>query len=299
MIDYEAVSFKKLQSCAYEYDNYTIPLFPRFKRICPDSTKLSQLQCFPIIGNIGICIILSRFILHATGFACLSTSTKLRMAGMCFAMFVLGFIPFFNVWLVYKVQPLYMCWRWFSSDIGSKGLYHGMSEIGMLTQYITAEANAAQRSSHLTMSSIGDSNRSHSSLAPSTVTLNESPPISGNKYSSKSTSKYQSTTHGTVNFYPSVDKPYPKVQRLWSKSQASSQHANRSGYSSFCPVPTNRSTVAESENDTQSTHRKSYESARVSVFPEEADFLKSNYPVRQSAIDNWPLKDQNPFISPH
>ncbi|PIA15571.1 hypothetical protein COEREDRAFT_81899 [Coemansia reversa NRRL 1564] len=191
-----------------------------------------------------------------------------------------------------------MCWRWFSNDIGSKGLYHGMSELGMLTQYVTADGAPAQRSSHLTMSSISGSNRSRTSLAPSTVTLNESPPISGNNDRLKSGSKYQLTTHHTLNYYPSVEQPYPKVERLWGKSQTNDQNVEGSGYSSFCPVPINQSATRESENDTQSTHRKSFESARVSVFPEEADFLKSKYSIRQSTIDNWPLKKQNPFLSP-
>ncbi|KAJ1856004.1 hypothetical protein GGH12_003013 [Coemansia sp. RSA 1822] len=286
MMHHEALNFKRLQSSAFEYDSYNVPLFGRLEEVSPESTKLSQLECLPIIGNLIVCYIINRFILHAMEFGCLSGSTKLKMYGVCFLTLVLGFIPFFNVWFVYRIKPLYLCWSLFSSDVGSKGLYHGVSEAGMRTEYITANNTDLENSS---------SEHAYSSYVASTVTLN-SPPVTGKHAKARDT--YASSR------YPSVRYPPPK-------SHAAKSDSERRGYSSFIPVPTNRNTVADSEYaprdtrtdfnsnrytradseyDTRSVAGRSFESMRMSSFPEEADFLKSKYSVRQSALDNWPLK---------
>ncbi|KAJ2826593.1 hypothetical protein IWW50_002286 [Coemansia erecta] len=229
-------------------------------------------------------------------FGCLSTSTKLRMFGVSFATLILGFIPFFNVWFVYRVKPLFVCWRLFSDDVGSKGLYNGVSEAGMQIEYVTANS----KSNSMRIQSNEGLAQSHYSYAPSTVTLNPSPPLTGAKYS-KDRGTYQSSR------LPSVRYPPEKNQA------AKDERAERRAYGSFCPVSTARNTMAESEYapnrgtrpdlehsnrytradseyDTQSVGARSFESIRVSAFPEEADFLKSKYSVRQSALDNWPLK---------
>ncbi|KAJ1833623.1 hypothetical protein LPJ63_002619 [Coemansia sp. RSA 2711] len=190
MMHHELESFKKLQSFVYEYDSYSLPLFAQLHEVSPESTKLSQLECLPIIGNLAVFAILARFIAQSSDFDCLGASTKLKMYGIALMFLVVGFVPFFNVWIVYRTKPLYR---------------------------------------------------------------------------------------------------------------------------SFCPMPTNRNTAAESEfapnRDTRgdldyasrdsrfdsqyermSVGKRLFESMRVSAFPEEADFLKSKYSVRQSALDNWPLK---------
>ncbi|KAJ1759781.1 hypothetical protein LPJ77_002775 [Coemansia sp. RSA 2523] len=281
MMHHEVLSFKRLQSSALEYDSYNMPLFGRLEEVSPESTKLSQLECLPIIGNLIVCYIISQFIHSTMEFSCLSGSTKLKMYGICFVTFVLGFIPFFNVWFVYRIKPLYLCWSLFSRDVGSKGLYHGISEAGMRTEYITA-SNDAESDGH-----------AYSSYVASTVTLNS--PVTGKHAKTRDT--YASSR------YPSVRYPPPK-------SHAAKSDFERRGYSSFIPVPTNRNTVADSEYtrdtrtdfnsnrytqadseyDTRSVAGRSFESMRMSSFPEEADFLKSKYSVRQSALDNWPLK---------
>ncbi|KAJ2454345.1 hypothetical protein EV183_001591 [Coemansia sp. RSA 2336] len=295
MMHYETIQFKRLQNLAYEYDSYNLPLFADIERASPEATKLSQLECLPIVGNLIVCFIIGRFINNSMEFTCLSPSTKIKMSGICLMTLILGFIPFFNVWFAYKYKPLYRCWRLFSDDIGSKGLYNGVSDAGIKMEYLNSKANshAPSYSSHMP----------HSSYAASTATLNPSPPLTGfgkgnNKYSTYSNDR--------------------STQQLSPKKPAADEHLDakgsreRRGYSSFCPMPSNRNTHAMSEApvsgkmraDSEYSYRysrdgseyetngdrRSYESARLSSFPEEADFIKSNYVVRQSAMDNWPLK---------
>ncbi|KAJ1743661.1 hypothetical protein LPJ68_000718 [Coemansia sp. RSA 1086] len=298
MMHYETIQFKRLQNLAYEYDSYNLPLFADIERASPEATKLSQLECLPIVGNLIVCFIIGRFISNAMEFTCLSSSTKIKMSGICLATFILGFIPFFNVWFAYRYKPLYRCWQLFSDDIGSKGLYNGVSDAGIQMEYLNSNKTNSYAPSY------NSHTQPYSSYAASTATLNPSPPLTGfgkgnNKYSTYS--NYRSTQQYSPK-KPAADED------LHTKNSR-----ERRGYSSFCPVPSNRNTNAVSEApvsgkmriDSEYSYRysrddseygetngdrRSYESARLSSFPEEADFIKNKYVVRQSAMDNWPLK---------
>ncbi|KAJ2159195.1 hypothetical protein GGF46_003204 [Coemansia sp. RSA 552] len=387
MMHHEALSFKKLQSSAYEFDSYTLPLFSQLETVSPDATKLAQLECIPIIGNLSVVCIISRFIIHANEFDCLNTSTRLKLVGVALFVFVFGFIPFLNVWLVYKLKPLYLCWRLFSNDIGSKGLYQGNSEGGRSTDSIIPPDKLAK------MSLLAGRVPSNLSVATSTSTLNGTPPLSSSKYhggpgdkhrtmdsampppvryppgrrrperdtyasrspshsperggyarrgseshsfDSRGSGRYSfdsrepsragpprdasprgraprgrsprgrapgrgppgrgSPSRGPPEYSPgrSPSRGFPPEKtghgNPFDSGSDNEQNSTRRGYSSFLPMPSSRNTIADSEYDAQSTAGRSFESARVSQFPEEADFLKSKYSVRQSAIDNWPLK---------
>ncbi|KAJ2315623.1 hypothetical protein H4S02_007377 [Coemansia sp. RSA 2611] len=300
MMHHELESFKKLQSFVYEYDSYSLPLFAQLHEVSPESTKLSQLECLPIIGNLAVFAILARFIAQSSDFDCLGASTKLKMYGIALMFLVVGFVPFFNVWIVYRTKPLYRCWRLFSQNIGSKGLYPGVSEAGMRIEYVTPNTQGSRPA---------DGSQAHTSYAASTITLNATPPMTGRKPAARATNTPRTDDRHQSGHRPSVHPPAPEPV----SSRPRDESRERRGYSSFCPMPTNRNTAAESEfapnRDTRgdldyasrdsrfdsqyermSVGKRLFESMRVSAFPEEADFLKSKYSVRQSALDNWPLK---------
>ncbi|KAJ2779736.1 hypothetical protein H4R18_003839 [Coemansia javaensis] len=277
MMPYEARSFKMLQSLAYEYDNYNLPLFQQIAAASPEATRLAQLECFPIIGNLIVCCIIVRFIGHAAQFACLSGSTKAKMWGVAGGMLVLGFIPFFNVWLVDRVKPLYQCWRMFSRDVGSKGLYTGVLDVAVRNTLIEAASSRAAPSSYSRMTKVSSVHSMGSDRTLSTATLNGPAPL-GDKQG-----KLEIVEHTPARTRPA------KASRMFNDDD-DDDSMERSGFSSFLPVSTARNTMAGSDYDSRSTKKHSFESARASTMPEEADFLKSKYSLRQSAIDNWPLK---------
>ncbi|KAJ2798132.1 hypothetical protein H4R21_004054 [Coemansia helicoidea] len=311
MMGYEAQNFKRLQNLAYSYDNYNLPLFANYPDSSPDATRFAQLECFPIVGNLTVCFVIGRFINQAIGFGCLSQATKLKMFGILAGIFVLGFIPFFNVWLVYKTKPLYQCWRLFSRDVGSKGLYGGMTELNVRTISMV-EAPSRERSesraatSHLNKPIDGHASR----YTTSTTTLNDARSINSKYYSRGPPPKGRTEGYDVVKHTPGA-KPGPAKGDWRHNDDDDDFPRDRPGFSSFCPVSTTRNTMAESvmeprtpmtgyrdykrtttadsDYDPRST-KHSFESARVSAFPDEADFLKSKYSLRQSAIDNWPLK---------
>ncbi|KAJ2690188.1 hypothetical protein GGH99_002671 [Coemansia sp. RSA 1285] len=256
MLPQEIADFKELQKMAYTYDNYTLPLFQQLYALAPKATKLSQLQCIPIFGNLYVFFLHIRFISRATNFGCLDSSTKMKMVGIAMLTLLVGFIPFVNVWATYKLTPLYSCWRLLSNDIVAKGLYSGVSTAGARTEFITAE-NDMRPLSQITAGSL----KGHNSLGTSSsATLNGTP--THKKFSDKE-----------------LDDEYNATRR------------ELVGYSSFCPVP-GRDTMAATENpdfDEVDEKKRSFECLRVSKLPEEAEFLKAKYPIRKSALDNWPL----------
>ncbi|KAJ2826420.1 hypothetical protein FBU31_003447, partial [Coemansia sp. 'formosensis'] len=147
MLYEEAEDFKRLQRVVFDYDNYIVPLFPRLYKVAPKSTKLAQLQCIPIIGNLFIFWLTNRFIYQSMKFDCLSTSTVIYMMAYSGFMFAIGFIPFAGVWATYKMKPLYTCWALFSKDINNKGLYHGESIPGARAEFPARDTITSNMSS--------------------------------------------------------------------------------------------------------------------------------------------------------
>ncbi|KAJ2440945.1 hypothetical protein GGF42_007460 [Coemansia sp. RSA 2424] len=272
MLHEEAEDFKRLQRVVFDYDNYIVPLFPRLYKVSPKSTKVAQLQCIPILGNLFIFWLTSRFIYQSMKFDCLSASTTAYMMGFSGVMFLIGFIPFIGVWATYKMKPLYTCWTLFSKDINNKGLYHGESVPGARAEFPARSTMASN------MSSICPTNRD--------IDLIEMPAL-------MPSSPHQAGRFGAPlekgHYAPTDMSPPPP---LYGKK---TQEGER--YNSFCPVPTGsnqRSTAAyrESEyyDDGMGTRKHSFDSLRASTMPEAADFLKNDYMDRDSYINNWPLK---------
>ncbi|KAJ2622253.1 hypothetical protein GGI25_002893 [Coemansia spiralis] len=262
MMRHEVDNFKEMQHMAYTWDNYILPLFQPLYALAPKSTKLSQLQCIPIFGNIYVFFLHLKFISKSRKFVCLDSSTNMKLIGIAAITLLMGFIPFANVWLTYKMQPLNTCWRIFSNDIFSKGLYPGISEAGMRTEFATSSHGLHDRPmSHMSTHLFQDNREFASPHTASTATLNGTPVAKG------------------FNDGRLVDDRTTREKR---------------GYSSFCPVP-GRDTMSNYhedyyyDGDKSDTRKHSFESLRVSVMPEEADFLKKKYSVRKSALDNWPL----------
>ncbi|KAJ2062718.1 hypothetical protein GGI17_002225 [Coemansia sp. S146] len=280
MLCEEAEDFKRLQRVVFDYDNYIVPLFPRLYKISPKSTKVAQLQCIPIIGNLFIFWLTSRFIYQSMKFDCLSTSTTLYMMAYSGAMFAVGFIPFIGVWATYKLKPLYTCWALFSKDINNKGLYHGESIPGARAEFPVRDTMASN------MSSIRPTNRNTDLIEMPVLTPSRPP-------AARSIDDNQSrfAAPPEKGRYAPADLP-PPPPSYGNKPQDGERH----GYSSFCPVPTNnqRSYAARDseyyDDDGMSTRKHSFDSLRASTMPEEADFLKNDYMGRQSYINNWPLK---------
>ncbi|KAJ2742583.1 hypothetical protein GGI20_004374 [Coemansia sp. BCRC 34301] len=273
MLHEEAEDFKRLQRVVFDYDNYIIPLFPRLYKVAPKSTKVAQIQCIPLIGNLFIFWLTSRFIYQSMKFDCLSTSTTMYMMGFSGAMFLVGFIPFIGVWATYKMKPLYTCWTLFSKDINNKGLYHGESIPGA-----RAEFPVNSTSANGDMSSIHSTSRDVDLIEMPVLT--PSPPHQASRYS---------PTLEKRRYSPAAMSPPPP---LYGKRAGDGER-----YSSFCPVPTSNNqrattTNRESEyyNDGISTRHHSFDGLRVSTMPEEVDFLKNDYMDRDSYINNWPLK---------
>ncbi|KAJ2714558.1 hypothetical protein H4R19_001666 [Coemansia spiralis] len=315
MMGHEALNFKRLQNVAYSYDNYNLPLFAQLRDKSPDATRLAQLECLPIVGNLAVCFVIGRFIKEAIGFGCLSDATKLRMFAILAGIFVVGFVPFFNVWLVYQTKPLYQCWRLFSRDVGSKGLYGGMTEMDVRAVSMAAAAAApspTQLDDRATMPPPSKGTGHHgSSYTASTATLTGARSINSSKYYSRGPTPKGHTDRYEVVKHTAAGKDVPAKGDWRHNDNDDDASGERYGYSSFCPMSTTRNTAAgsmmeprtpirgyrddkrattaDSDYDPRST-KHSFESARVSAFPEEADFLKSKYSLRQSAIDNWPLK---------
>ncbi|KAJ2551051.1 hypothetical protein EV175_003834 [Coemansia sp. RSA 1933] len=260
MMHHELTDFKELQGLAYTYDNYKLPLFPSLYALAPNATKLAQLQCIPVLGNLYIFFLHLKFIWRAGNFVCLDTSTKMRMFGIAIVTLLLGFIPFFNVYAVYKMQPLHSCWRAFSNNILSKGLYPGVSEAGMRTEFTTTLDNNMRPMSRMTADSFREEFKDH--------------------YSEGTTSS--ATLKGSPTIKTFTDQELDDVYKQTSRA--------KNAYSSFCPVP-NRDTMATTVkgNDDDDEKKRSFEGLRVSTIPEEADFLKKDYVLRQSALDNFPL----------
>ncbi|KAJ2386133.1 hypothetical protein GGI23_006562 [Coemansia sp. RSA 2559] len=258
MMHHELTDFKELQGLAYTYDNYRLPLFPSLYALAPNSTKLAQLQCIPVLGNLYIFLLHIRFIWRAGNFVCLDTSTKLWMLGIATLTLLIGFIPFVNVWAVYKMQPLNSCWRAFSNNILSKGLYPGVSEAGMRTEFTTLEHDNMRPVSQASVDSFREQFKDHySEGTASSATLSGPPPIK--ELSDKE-----------------LDAGYAQTSRA------------KNGHSSFCPIP-GRDTLVIPKDFDSDEKRRSFEGLRVSKIPEEADFLKKDYTLRQSALDNFPL----------
>ncbi|KAJ2895713.1 hypothetical protein GGI21_003541 [Coemansia aciculifera] len=273
MLYEEAEDFKRLQRLVFDYDNYIVPLFPRLYKVAPKSTKLAQLQCIPIVGNLFIFWLTSRFIYKSMNFDCLSTSTVAFM--MCYSgiMFLVGFVPFLGVWATYKMKPLYTCWTMFSKDINNKGLYHGESASGARAEFPVRDTMRTD------MSSICPTNRD--------IDLIEMPVMTPNP-------SHQAARSGSPpekGFYaPSRTPPPPPMY--------GNKALDSNDYNSFCPVPTGnnqRSTAANHQSeyydDGLSTRNHSFDGLRASTMPEAADFLKNDYMERDSYINNWPLKN--------
>ncbi|KAJ1724139.1 hypothetical protein LPJ61_005769, partial [Coemansia biformis] len=293
---------------AYSYDSYNLPLFAQFPDVSPEATRLAQLECLPLVGNLMVCGIMGRFIGHAMEFGCLSQSTKMKMWGLTAFVFVFGLIPFFNVWLVYRLKPLYQCWRLFSQDVGSKGLYSGMTELDIRAISMTVAARQAPGAGRATMQPAGGGKPGSSSHTMSVTTLNDARSLNSKYYSKAPAPKGHAEQYRDVKHAANTSRA-PETSK--GNNNDNDDSRERRGYSSFCPVSTarntmaestygqhtakadseydRRTTIADSDYDPRST-KHSFESARASTFPEEADFLKSKYSLRQSAIDNWPLK---------
>ncbi|KAJ1900225.1 hypothetical protein IW146_005765 [Coemansia sp. RSA 922] len=279
MLYEEAEDFKRLQRVVFDYDNYIVPLFPRLYKISPKSTKVAQLQCIPIIGNLFIFWLTSRFIYQSMKFDCLSTSTTLYMMAYSGAMFAVGFIPFIGVWATYKLKPLYTCWTLFSKDINNKGLYHGESIPGARAEFPVRDTMVSN------MSSIRPTNRNTDLIEMPVLTPSRPPPAR-----SIDDNQLRFAAPPEKGRYAPADLS-PPPPSYGNKPQEGERH----GYSSFCPVPTNNqrayaSRDSEYYDDGISTRKHSFDSMRASTMPEEADFLKNNYMDRLSYLDNWPLK---------
>ncbi|KAJ2718601.1 hypothetical protein GGI07_005684, partial [Coemansia sp. Benny D115] len=260
MTYFEAEEFKKLQSMAFEYDNYLLPLFPSLHSVAPQATKISQMQCIPILGNLYYLYISLYFIMRTTNINNGGSSTVVQMLGYTMFMFIVGFIPFVNVWVAYKMNPLYRCWLVFSERVDVHGLYYGVSKSGMRTEYLIDESLNESSGMH------------HLATPPSSNTPLRAIPYEG----------------------PSIPEgqmpPAPTKENGGKHYSVDSIPANRRGYSSFIPVPVmplipdlstmpakpaavTRLTMAESEYTDFSTRRHSFDSMRASTIPDEADFL--------------------------
>ncbi|KAJ1960179.1 hypothetical protein GGI12_003948 [Dipsacomyces acuminosporus] len=133
----EAEDYRKLQRMAYEYDNYATPLIPKLGKYAPNATKLTQLQCIPIVGNIIVLSISLNFALKTRRFEGLGNRPFRRMLLRIMLVFFLGFIPFVCVYATYKLCPLYTSWTIFSSEIDAKGMYLGVSVAGRRAEFPT------------------------------------------------------------------------------------------------------------------------------------------------------------------
>ncbi|KAJ2690709.1 hypothetical protein IWW39_000511 [Coemansia spiralis] len=279
MLHEEAENFKRLQRLVFDYDNYIVPLFPRLYKVSPKSTKLAQLQCIPIVGNLFIFWLTSRFIYKSMKFECLSTSTTAYMVAFSGALFALGFVPFIGVWATYRLKPLYTCWTLFSKDINNKGLYHGESIPGARAEFPVRDS----MTSH--MSSIHQTNHV-SDLIEMPVLTPSRPPLA------------RSADYGQSKFAAPPEKGrYSPADLPPPPPSYGNKHLDmeRQGYSSFCPVPANNQRAysardSEYYGDGMNTRKQSLYSMRASSIPEEADYSKDDYMDHQSYINNWPLK---------
>ncbi|KAJ1844653.1 hypothetical protein LPJ73_005097 [Coemansia sp. RSA 2703] len=256
----EAEEFKRLQSMAYEYDSYLLPLFPSLYALAPQSTKISQLECIPIIGNLAVFYIICKFIIRASSIGSIGGNTTLYMFGYAFFMLITGFIPFANVWIAYNMRPLYKCWQILSAEVDKRGLYYGVSKTGMRTEY-AASVLASSNLYHLASPSTGNTQ------------------LQGIPYEISNPA-----IHGS-----------PAKNKEMKHMSDEMVYREKRGYSSFIPVrdygkQPPKSIIADSEYDDYSTRRHSFDSMRASTVPSEADFLKKGYSIRQSHLDNWPLK---------
>ncbi|KAJ2707153.1 hypothetical protein FB645_000979 [Coemansia sp. IMI 203386] len=256
----EEGEFRKLQSMAYEYDSYTLPLFPSLDTLAPQSTKISQLECIPIIGNLAVFYIICKFIARSTNVGSVGGITVMHMIGYSVFMLVTGFIPFLNVWIAYNMRPLYKCWQVFSAEVDNRGLYHGA-------------AGSSIKPEH--MSSLLRNSGMHHLATPPTGNS----PLKAVPYTDPN------NTLGNVSQVRPVEKHY----------SVDSVPRDKRGYSSFIPMQNQVKPYVgaptESEYDAYSTRRHSFDSMRASTLPDEADFLKKGYSIRQSHLDNWPLKN--------
>ncbi|KAI8325179.1 hypothetical protein GQ54DRAFT_295629 [Martensiomyces pterosporus] len=131
----EAADYIMLQRLAYEYDNYTAPLIPKLHAVSPQATKLTQLQCFPVVGNIIVLYISLNFALQTRRFEGLGGAPFRRMLARILLVFLIGFVPFVSVYATYKLRPLYTSWMIFSDEIDAKGMYLGMSVAGRRAEF--------------------------------------------------------------------------------------------------------------------------------------------------------------------
>ncbi|KAI7823132.1 hypothetical protein BX661DRAFT_207137 [Kickxella alabastrina] len=301
----EAGEFKGLQSMAYEYDNYLLPLFPSLRALAPQATKISQLQCIPIFGNLVVFYITCKFISRSTNIGCIGGSTIVYMLGYSLLMFIVGFIPFVNVWLAYKLRPLYKCWQLFSSEIDNRGLYYGVSKAGMLAEFPVSELTTSSMY-HLASPPTGTTPlKGIPYEIPNDTPNGPAIPIKAAVEKHHSVDSVPRDKRGYSSFIP-VQLPHHvqnqlQVQaqnQMYGQMQAQGQvkgqiqaQGKNQGQGYGHGAGTNpRSTMADSEYDAYSTRRHSFDSMRASTIPEEADFLKKGYTVRQSHLDNWPLK---------
>ncbi|KAJ1811523.1 hypothetical protein LPJ75_004104 [Coemansia sp. RSA 2598] len=255
----EEDEFKHLQKMAYEYDNYNLPLFPSLYTLAPQSTKISQLECIPIIGNLVVFYIICKFIARTTAVGSIGGITIMHMLGYGMFMLVTGFIPFLNVWIAYNMRPLYRCWQVFSAEVDHRGLYQGAADLGLKPEYMS--------------SLLRNSGMHHLATPPTGNTPLRAVP-------------YVTGPNEALN-------GIPRVQPIEKHYSVDSVPKDKRGYSSFIPMQhQNKPYVGaptESEYDA-STRRHSFDSMRASTLPDEADFLKKGYSIRQSHLDNWPLK---------
>ncbi|KAJ1644918.1 hypothetical protein LPJ64_003435 [Coemansia asiatica] len=257
----EENEFKQLQKMAYEYDNYALPLFPSLYTIAPQSTKISQLECIPIIGNLVVFYIICKFIVRTTNVGSIGGITFMTMLGYSVFMLITGFVPFINVWIAYKTRPLYRCWQVFSAEVDNRGLYHGgVANAGLKPEY---------------MSSLLRSSGMHHLATPPTGHT----PVRAVPYSENQTKAL---------------KAIPPMQAIDKHYSMDSAPKERRGFSSFIPMQHQNKPYpiapTETDYDANSTRRHSFESTRASILPDEADFIKTGYAIRQSHLDNWPLK---------
>ncbi|KAJ1929447.1 hypothetical protein FBU59_007046, partial [Linderina macrospora] len=70
MLDDERRCFVELNEMARHYDDHMLPLCATFGSVCPQATKIAQIQCIPIIGNLIVFGLSMRLAFRTLRFKC-------------------------------------------------------------------------------------------------------------------------------------------------------------------------------------------------------------------------------------
>ncbi|KAJ1949960.1 hypothetical protein EC988_004565, partial [Linderina pennispora] len=135
MLDDEHRCFVELSEMARHYDDHMLPLCATLDSVCPQATKIAQIQCIPIIGNLVVFGLSMRFAFRTLHFRCFQRHPIWSMLPVIMMVFVLGFIPFVGVWVTFKLRPIYRAWLIFSKAIDEANLIPGPSTRGMQAEY--------------------------------------------------------------------------------------------------------------------------------------------------------------------